>query len=80
MLGVEMMLSNMIGMKPDELKAAVNQVIAAVNAGLENIKQVNQRLASIDERLANLEKEQMAKDYFNGSGNLPARSGERIQL
>lgn len=68
MHGIEMMFSNMIGMKPNELRAAVNGVIQTINAAGENVKQVNDRLARIECQLG-------IGEFNNGGGNLIPISG-----
>jgi hypothetical protein len=51
MLGMEMMIANMIGMKPEELKQQVNGVINAIHAGVNNVKEINERLKRIEQHL-----------------------------
>lgn len=55
MLGMEMMLANMIGMKPDELQAAVKQTMAAIHNGVQKMEEINSRCIDLQNRLDRLE-------------------------
>lgn len=60
--GMEMMLSNMIGMKPDELERAAKQTIGAITDAAK-------RLEMIEARLANIEGMLNRKELTNGHGH-----------
>lgn len=72
MLGVEMMLSNMIGMKPDELKAAVEFT-------MNTIKQAATDMAEIKVRIANIEAYLAEKENVNGRKRLPYGSDNHAE-
>lgn len=59
-LGIEMMLGNLIGMKPEEIKAAAEFT-------MKTISQAASDMAEIKVRIANIELYLMEKEMNNGN-------------
>lgn len=80
MSGMDMMfgnmLSNMIGMKPDELQAAVKKTIATIEEFAASVKEMNERLAKIEDHLGVTEN----ATGTNGTGKLAISNNRNIQL
>lgn len=49
-MGMEMMLSSMLGMKPDELKEAVTNTMGAIHRGVNLMEDNNRRAIAIQEQ------------------------------
>lgn len=47
MMGMEMLLSNMIGLKPDELKAVITGLVDDAQKAFEKLDRIEQRLDQI---------------------------------
>lgn len=79
MLGMEMMLSNMIGMKPDELQKAVQGTMAAIHRGVNLLDEINARLIDCQQRL-----DIMEGNNLNGKqrriGNESRNNNDHVQL
>lgn len=46
-----MMFANLLGIKPAEIKEAVEQTMGAIKAGADDMKEIKQRLARIEQYL-----------------------------
>lgn len=81
MSGMQMMLSSMIGMKPDELEKAVTETMGAIKRGVELMEQINNRCIALqdqnDQIIALLER------HDDGSRDTASRdksNGNSVQL
>lgn len=69
MMGMEMMLSSMLGMKPDELKEAVTKTMGAIHRGVNLMEDNNRRAIAIQEQNDKI------IELLEGKGNEP-RNGK----
>lgn len=76
MLGMEMMISNLIGMKPEEMKQSVTQVMTALENASNMLVSINERLTAIENHLNG---DDTNGGPTNGRKQLPS-NGEYIQL
>lgn len=79
MKGVEMMLANLLGMKPDEMRAKVEQAVTLMETGARTMATIQSDLTAIKKHLGIEETIQEGKP--NGGRELIGRSnGQHISL
>lgn len=74
MNGMEMMLSRLLGMKPEEMRAKVNQAVSLMETGARTMAQVQSDLAKIKSHLGITEEDTVnggiaIADRRNSAGN-----------
>lgn len=73
MMGMEMMLSKMIGMTPEQMREASNQVVGGAADAFTRIKNIQEQLGAISERLERIEANERRAEP--GSGNARGNGG-----
>lgn len=83
MKGLEMMLANLIGVKPEEMRAQVEQALALMKSGADAAAQIQRDLNAIKKHLGIEEDNSNGGQLTIGSANGSNRNGhapERIEL
>lgn len=78
MMGIEMMLANLLGMKPEEMRAQVRQAVGLMETGAKAMADIQSDLKKIKAHL-NIEEE----GIVNGGtaiANRGSTNGNRIEL
>jgi hypothetical protein len=78
MMGMEMMIANLLGMKPEEMRAQVKQAVTLMETGANSMTQIQSDLAKIKAHLG-IDQE----EFSNGGTAIAHRgsaNGNRIEL
>lgn len=81
MLGIEMMISNLTGMKAGEIKEASEMAMRLIQSAAKDMEEIKLALVRLEERLnmTDGDKANGRRKLANGDGN-SSRSNEHIQL
>lgn len=81
MKGLEMMLANLLGMKPDDMRAKVEQAVSLMEHGANTMARVQSDLAAIKKHLGIEENQEV---IIHGGSAIPdsrnSANGNRIEL
>lgn len=79
MKGIEMMLANLLGIKPEEMRAQIEQALTLMKTGANAAEQVQRDLAAIKKHLGIEEETQNVGNAIAERRNSSA-NGNHIQL
>lgn len=77
MLGTDMMIANLVGLKPSEMKAMAEKITNAVEQGARDLEEIKSTVTRLEETLSRLEALHDNGSNGNSNRNPKRRSGSR---